>query len=115
MSSTVPLQSSSTLLQVSVDFATPPEQTFAPAEHWNDPVAQRVPPPLFWQSPTVPVGQHACAFHASVRLSSTMPSQSSSKLLHTSTDGPVEPTQLFTPPGVQTNVPAVHAPAQFAT
>src|SRR4051812_25554880 len=114
MSSDAPLQSSSTPLHDSPVFATPPVHVRAPAVHLYRPVTQRVPPPEFMQSDSVPVGQHAVFTHASVRLSSPVPLQSSSRPLHVSTDGPTFPLHT-SPPFVHATTPALHWPLQFAT
>src|SRR5437773_2675385 len=75
---------------------------------------QRLPPFVFWQSARLPSGQQAWLSQASVSLLSTTPSQSSSTPLHTSDDGPTEPLHTF-PPLLQTVVPALHCPTQFAS
>ncbi len=80
--STVPSQSSSRPLQVSTPRTVAPTQVLAPATHCQVPVVQ--------QSVSAPVddGQQAIDSHGSVRLSSGVPSQSSSAPLQVSAAGP---------------------------
>ena len=80
---------------VSLRFEDPQARVRAP--YLADPTRERVPVPVFWQSARLPVGQQAWPFQASVRLSSGVPLQSSSRPLQTSTLGPVEPTQRRLP------------------
>src|SRR5436853_170493 len=78
------------------------------------PSEQVLLPPEFAQSLLVPVGQQPWPAHASVRLSSTVPSQSSSLPLHVSGVGPTEPVHTALPL-TQLVEPALHSPLQFAT
>src|SRR5438552_2446200 len=109
MSSVLPLQSSSLLLQTSFDFAVEPTQLRAPATHCEAPSAQRVPPPEFMQSARLPVEQQALLSHGSVSPLSTVPSQSSSTPLHTSAVGPTAPEHTMVPL-VQAVRPFMHTP-----
>src|SRR5437870_1189838 len=76
------------------------------------PSEQVLLPPELAQSLLVPVGQQPWPAHASVRLSSTVPSQSSSLPLHVSSDGPTEPEHTSAPFWHRVT-PDLHCPTQL--